>query len=127
VWTLESQDAWDRRLKQYAKKCARELAAALDNLDTFHKTLNTGVKPREAKFGFIHPEPLGVLAIDQKGGGPSLAQIRLYVYPDEDREVLHLLTLGDKNSQTKDIVICKDYVAQLRKREGHGHESKEEL
>jgi len=76
MWALASEDEWDRRLKRFEKKRPRELAAALDNLDTFHKTLNNGVKSREAKFGFIHPEPLGVLAIDQKGGGPNLAQIR---------------------------------------------------
>jgi hypothetical protein len=91
-----------------------------------HKTLNNGVKPREAKFGFIHPESLGVLAIDQKGGGPNLAQIRLYVYPDEKRQVLYLLTLGDKNSQKADLIDCKDLVAQLRKREEEeGHESRQ--
>src|SRR5437868_793450 len=96
MWTLVRTPEWDRRRKNYEKKHQRELIAVLDNLDTFVRTLNHGVKPRDAKFGFIHPEPLGVLAIDQKGGGPNLAQTRLYVYPDEEHHALHILTLGEK-------------------------------
>jgi transcriptional regulator with XRE-family HTH domain len=44
------------------------LEAALDNLDTFHKALVNGARLQDARFGFIHAEPLGVLAVDQKGG-----------------------------------------------------------
>ncbi len=69
MWTYEVTPDWGRRLKFYEKKRAKELVAALDNLDAFLRTLSGGVKPRQAKFGFIHPEPLGILAIDQKGGG----------------------------------------------------------
>jgi hypothetical protein len=69
MWTYDGTPEWGRRLKEYQKRRPRELIAALDNLDTFLKTLQGGIKPRQAKFGFIHPEPLGVLAIDQKGGG----------------------------------------------------------
>jgi hypothetical protein len=115
MWTYNPTPDWSRRQKHFQKKRARELVAALDNLDTFFKTLENGVKPREAKFGFIHPEPVGVLAIDQKGGGKSLAEIRAYVYPDEDEEILHLLTIGDKKSQQDDIKTCREYVAQIRR------------
>ena len=79
---LQNTDEYERRQKQYQKKHPRELMAVLDNLDTYHKTLNSGVKPKQAIFGFIHAEPLDVVAIDQKGGGAKLAQTRLYVYPD---------------------------------------------
>jgi hypothetical protein len=102
------------RNKRYEKKHWRKLAAVLDNLDTFFKTLQNGVKPRQVKFGFIHPEPQGVLAIDQKGGGSNLAQTRLYVYPDEVHEVLYLLTLEDKQTQSIDVEFCKTCVNQLR-------------
>jgi hypothetical protein len=123
MWTYEVTPDWGRRLKFYEKKRAKELVAALDNLDAFLRTLSGGVKPRQAKFGFIHPEPLGILAIDQKGGGAgNLAQMRLYVYPDEDHKVLHLLTIGDKNSQKKDIATCKCFVDQIRQEDQKTHE-----
>lgn len=124
MWTIDPTPEWGRRLKFYEKKRARELIAALDNLDTFLKTLNGGVKPRQAKFGFIHPEPLGILAVDQKGGGANLAQLRLYVYPDDDKQVLNLLTIGDKNSQNADIKTCKDFVAEFRKEDLKTHAQK---
>jgi hypothetical protein len=127
MWTLEPNSEWDRRRKQYEKKNSRELSAVLDNLDTFFKTLNCAVKPRDAKFGFIHPEPLGVLAIDQKGGGPNLAQTRLYVYPDETNKVLHLITLGDKRTQPADIATCKVFVSHLRRIEGQDHGSEKDV
>jgi hypothetical protein len=63
--------------------------SVLDNLVTFHRALNSGVKPRQARFGFVHVEPWDALAIDQKGGGAKLAQTRLYIYPDAEREVLY--------------------------------------
>jgi hypothetical protein len=118
MWTLEKTSEWDRRFKYYEKKHQRELIAALDNLDTFVRALNSGIRPRDAKFGFIHPEPLGVLAIDQKGGGRNLAETRLYTYPDEKREALHLIIIGDKNSQKADIATCMAFVQQLRTEEG---------
>jgi hypothetical protein len=122
MWVIKRMDEYARRSKFYQKKHPRELAAVLDNLDTFHQALNSGVKPKQARFGFIHVEPSDVFAIDQKGGGVKLAQTRLYVYPDAEREVLYLLTLGDKRSQHQDIENCKHFVAQLREwtEEGKG-------
>jgi hypothetical protein len=114
MWVIQTTAEYLVRSKRYEKKRWRELEAVLDNLDTFVKTLQNGVKSGQIKFGFIHPEPHGVLALDQKGGGSNLAQTRLYVYPDEEKEVLYLLTLGDKQSQRADIQFCKTCVLQLR-------------
>jgi len=117
MWVIKRTEEYINRSREYEKKHRRELAAVLNNLDIFLETLNNGVKPREAKFGFIHPEPIGVLAIDQKRGGPGLAETRLYVYPDETRKVLYLLTLGDKKTQSQDIKNCKGFVPQILKLE----------
>jgi hypothetical protein len=109
-------------LKRYEKKNPRELAAVLDNLDTDFKTLASGTKPKQAVFGFVHAEPNNVVAIDQKGGGRSLAQTRLYIYPDVTRETMYLITLGDKKSQRDDIAVGKDFVAKLPEMEGDSDE-----
>lgn len=113
MWTLRLTDEFERRRKRYAKKRGRELRAVRGNLDVFVESLNEGAKPQQAKFGFIHPEPLGVLAIDQKGGGKNLAETRLYVFPDEAGRVLYAITLGDKQSQGDDIETCKQFVRDL--------------
>ena len=94
----------------------------LKNLATYFAALQCGNKPLQIKYGFIHPEPLGVVALDQSKGGKNLAQTRLYLYPDTDDEILHLITLGDKDSQKDDIKASREYVTQLRERKTLKHE-----
>jgi hypothetical protein len=120
MWTLEPTEEYGRRHKRYSKDHPRELTAVLDNLDTFLGALKAGAKVQHARFGFIHVEQHGVLAIDQKGGGKSLAQTRLYVYPDADTETLYILTLGDKRSQHQDIKTCNNFVAALKSEKDRG-------
>ncbi len=115
MWALDPRDEYERRLKKWPKKHKRELAAMLHNLDTFLKALQGGQKPAAAKFGFIHPEPCGALAVDQKGAGSGVKECRLYIYPDEVHECVRLMTLGDKDSQPEDIQTCKNFVEALRK------------
>ena len=117
MWQLEPQPGYEKRLKRFVKKHRREALAVLNNLDTFLKALQAGARVQQVKLGCIHPEPLGVLAIDQKGGGVGLKQTRLYIYPDENSQTLYLLTLGDKQSQKKDIQFCSEWVRNFRRHE----------
>ena len=64
--------------------------------------------------GFLHAEPSGVLAIDQKGGGGNLQETRMYIYADQASNVLYLITIGNKSEQASDIEFCKKFVADLR-------------
>ena len=114
MWKLTPTDEYQRRHKRYEKDHPRELQAVLDNLDTYLKSLQAGVKPLQIKHGFMHSEPLGVVGIDQKGGGKNLAQTRLYIYPDTETELLYVIALGDKRSQSADIATCRAFVTDLR-------------
>lgn len=86
----------------------------MDNLDTYFKSLQQGIKPLQIKHGFLHRETSGSVAIDQKGGGPNLAQTRLYVYADVENSVLHVITIGDKRSQKDDNRLVKKFVEELK-------------
>ena len=44
MWTLELTSVWERNLRYYSKKQSRNLTAALDNLDTFHRALNNSAQ-----------------------------------------------------------------------------------
>jgi hypothetical protein len=114
MWTINPSELFQRRQKRWAKKHLRELSATLDNLDTYLEHLHAGEPPQLIQLGFIHHEPEGVKAIDQKGGGPNLAQTRLYTFPDENTHTLHLITIGDKHSQKADLKDCKVYMRQLK-------------
>jgi transcriptional regulator with XRE-family HTH domain len=86
MWAIETTENYERCHKRYRKDHPRELQAVLDNLDTYFQSLVAGVKPLQIRHGFMHNEPLGVVAIDQKGGGKNLAQTRLYVFGTSKRQ-----------------------------------------
>ncbi len=110
---LQPAVEYEKGVRKWPKKHRRELMAMLNNLDTFLGTLNAGASVEQVKFGFIHAEPHGVLAIDQKGGGSGLKQTRLYAYPQTNEEILHLIIVGDKSSQKSDIKFCSHFVSTL--------------
>ncbi|SRR6266478_6160339 len=126
MWNLNSLPDVQKKLDRFKKKWAHEMTNVFDNLDTFMEALNAGTKPEQLKqLGFVHSEPLGILAIDQRGPGKGskLKQFRLYVFPEEDAEQLHLITLGDKDSQQDDLNQSKSFAQGLlqkhsRTREG---------
>lgn len=115
-WNIEETENFIRDYKLYEKKHPCELAAVLGNLDTYFETLKRLGHPFQIQAGFIHHEPDGIKALDQKGGGKKvkLAQTRLYVYPDVKSKQLYLLAIGDKTSQKRDIQACRGIVKNLK-------------
>lgn len=115
MWALRQTQTYEKRVRQYARNHPNETVATLNNLDTLHNALNVQVKPSSLQAGYIHREPKGVIALDQKGAKGSPKQTRLYIYPDEDQKIIYLITIGDKRSQKKDIQHCNKFVEDLRK------------
>ncbi len=128
MWKFERDTEFDRQLRKWPKKHKRELLAMIDNLDTLAEALNGGLRIEQAKrhFRFVHGNySLGFISIDQRGPGSGKKQTRLYAYADEDNEVLHQLTLGDKDSQKHNVAFCKDWVERFLKttqNEGEPHD-----
>ena len=112
MWSVVPLDPYLNRRRKWPKKHGKELLAVHNNLDTFFNALIGGQRPADAKFGFLHPEPGGVLAIDQKGGGPHLKETRLYIFPETRSEELFLITLGDKSSQSADLEQCQQFTKE---------------
>jgi hypothetical protein len=114
MWSLRIAAEFQRAKKHYDKKRPAELAAVLRNLDRLMEQLNTLPHCRAAQAGFLHHEPAGLWAIDQKG--PSrvrLQETRLYVYPSAADTTLHIITLGNKNTQAADLRCALAYVRSL--------------
>ena len=96
------------------RKHTQEFQNIFLNLDTYKKTLDEGVSLEQAKrtLPFIHNEKNGLLAIDQrppKGG----FQLRLYIYPHEQTQTIYVITIGDKQTQQKDIKIGHQFIRAL--------------
>jgi hypothetical protein len=114
MWQIEPTTGWERDQKHYAKKRPNELAAVLRNLQRYLSLLNVCKNPKAAQAGYLHPEPGGVLAIDQRGGGGNLQETRLYTFADDDKKMVYLIAIGDKDSQHSDVEYCKHFVNALR-------------
>ena len=121
-WQLEPTEQFDRDAKRYAKKHPDEFLAVMENLEKYVVSLESARHPRLVQFGFLHDEPKGIRAIDQSGGALSsggkrgkLNQTRLYTYAALESKVLHLLCLGSKITQAKDIRYAESVVDALRK------------
>ena len=82
-----------------------------------YPALEAGAKPQQIVGRFVHPEPKGVKALIQGGSGGGRGKLvvtRLYIFPAEPSEILHLITIGDKQSQHRDIQFCIQFVDSLR-------------
>ncbi len=115
-WKLEITDKFERAFKRYEKKEPKILKAILSNFDKYAYSLEEHGSPQKITAGFIHNEPHGVKAIDQKGGKEKLKETRLYIYPDTTKNTIHLITIGDKKTQTKDIKFCTKCIKEIKER-----------
>jgi hypothetical protein len=116
VWEIQKSSFFESRFRHFQKKHPEEAKAVLNNLDTYFKTLCAGVNPVNIAGSFIHQEPEGLKAIDQKGGKGKMLQSRLYIFPDMVTKILHVISIGTKSDQSGDISECRDYIQPLKKK-----------
>ncbi len=112
AWTITPTEQWVKDKKWYNKKKPKVLAALLNNLNRYLEQLSNAKDPVLVQAGYIHPEPHGVVALDQKGSGQKLEETRMYLYPDRVEKVVYLITIGNKATQTADIQFCSAWVAE---------------
>jgi hypothetical protein len=121
MWALEPSTQWEKDQKWYDKKRPNELAAVLRNLQRYLALLNVSKNSKCVEAGYLHKEPGGVLAIDQRGFSGNLQETRLYTFAIDATKIVHLITIGDKDAQHSDIEYCKDFIKQF---EGESHAKK---
>jgi len=116
-WLGEPTEQFERDAKRYAKKQPDEFLAVMENLEKYVAAMESAAHPKLVQFGFLHEEPRGIRALDQSGGTLAngkkrgkLDQTRLYTYSAMESKVLHLLCLGSKTTQAKDIRYAESAV-----------------
>jgi UDP-N-acetyl-D-mannosaminuronic acid transferase (WecB/TagA/CpsF family) len=114
AWKLAPSEQYVKDQAWYAKKHPRELEAVANNLVRYLAQLNHAKNALCVQAGYIHPEGKGVVALDQKGGGTSLQETRLYVYAEDTTKTLHIITIGNKNEQSSDIKLAHSYLETLK-------------
>ncbi len=114
MWRFLITSCFERAKRRYDKKRPDELAAVLRNLDRLREQLDALPHCRAAQAGFLHHEPAGIWAIDQKGPSRTkLQETRLYVFPVDADRTLHIITIGNKKSQAADLRTAIDHVRSL--------------
>lgn len=108
-WLIETTESWDKDLKFYNKKHPSELAALLRNIDRYIAHLNVSNGSKCVEAGYLHHEPGGIVAVDQKGLSGNLQETRAYTYAKDSTKRLYLLKIGNKDSQYSDVEYCKDF------------------
>jgi len=93
------------------------MSAVLRNLERYLSQLKNAPNSQVVAAGFLHKEPMGIRAIDQKGRGRNLQETRLCTYADDAKQVVYLITMGNKDTQADDIALSKEFVNELRQTE----------
>lgn len=113
MWSAIYHRDLEKKLKKYLKRHRQETLNALDNLAAYLADLNSGLKPQQIIRNYIRSEGRGVRAADQSGPKHPTKLLRLYFYPDEQFQVLNVITIGDKDSQVDDVKFCHEFVDSL--------------
>ncbi len=107
TWQHDISLASQAKFAKFAKKHSREYAALFANLDRIIALLRAGHKIGAFQVGFFRSEGAGVWRIGQTRV-PSAKESRLYVFPDDKRQVMFILGIGTKDSQQTDINEAKE-------------------
>ena len=114
MWMIEPSTQFEKDQKWYDKKKPDELAAVMRNLERFLALLNQSKNSKSVEAGYLHKEPGGVIAIDQKGFRGNLQETRLYTFSIDETQTVHLITIGNKDTQHSDIEYSKNFAKQLQ-------------
>ena len=113
-WTIEVLEQAKGSLKRYAKKHPEESVQVFKNLDRFLSLLNTKDLDPNFVTDVVRQEGGGLLAADTRGmPKSSKRETRLYVCPLKEDQILKVLRIGDKDTQSNDIRECRKLCKKL--------------
>ena len=114
-WSIQRTTRFDNRYKKLAKKHRNECQNTFTNLYRYFQGLREGGKPAQLSVhSFVHNEGEGTYALDQSGELKTTTAIRLYIFPDEMTKVLRLVTIGEKNTQSRDVNEVHQFVRAIK-------------
>jgi len=123
MWKNCESDGYLRQAKDFVKRHRREWVAVIENLDTYRMALDEGANPYHVSYRFVHSERKGALAITEQGGGKSLKATRLYVYPEVETSLIHLISINGKDTQDQDVKASHAFIEQRKRTLANDHES----
>ena len=114
-WTIDYSRVVNRhQFKTLSRRYRGEVASCFRNLDRTLSELEQGKSLSEIAFPFFRSEGDGVFRIGQTGVS-SAREMRLYVTFVFVRGIAYVLSIGTKNTQSRDIADARRAAKQLRK------------
>jgi len=114
-WKIDLSRVVNRhQFKTLSRRYGEEVQSCLQNLGRVIDELKTGKPLSSVAFPFFRPEGDGVFRIGQTGVF-SAREMRLYVAFVFVQGVAYLLSIGTKNTQTRDIADARRAARQLKK------------
>jgi hypothetical protein len=113
-WALETKYASQGKFGSFANEHPREYSSLFANLDKILGLLRCGNKIGGFRVNFFRSEGDEVYRIGQTAVAHA-KESRLYVYPDSKECVMYVLAIGDKDSQSRDILEAKSIVSEIKK------------
>ena len=105
-WSVDESHTDKNRFKKYGKNHAREVASCFANLATVVGHLKAGEALGSFRLNFFRRESGDIWRIGQTGV-PSARETRLYLLILVLPKTIHVLTIGDKDTQQADLAKCK--------------------
>jgi hypothetical protein len=113
-WQIDNGHANRKRFEKFAGSHPREYDSLFANLEKVMRLLRAGHKIGGFQIKFFRSESDGLFRIGQTSV-QGAKESRLYVYPDQEKRLMHVLNIGDKDGQSADINTAKDLIKIIRK------------
>jgi hypothetical protein len=113
LWQIDTSHASGSKFKKFAKNHEREYDSLFANLHRILDILNSGHKVGSFQVGYFRSESDGVFRIGQTGVA-SAKESRLYVLPIAETKTVHVLGIGDKDTQQGDVRDAKTLADQIK-------------
>lgn len=118
-WALDATHANKNQFAKFNKNHPNEYTSLFANLSKIQGLFRSGHKVGGFHVNFFRSEGEGVYRIGQTGV-PGALESRLYVYPDSESQLLHILEIGEKSGQQADIKNAKKKVLEIQKQKSAG-------
>lgn len=117
MWALAYHEGFQATAKVFFKKNRKQFDQAITNVEELvdllrlepSLTIQQATMPK-----CYHNEGKGLFAADQSPPRRGVVEIRLYFFPDETTKTVHLIRMGKKDSQPRDIESCRPIVEEIR-------------
>ena len=112
-WQIENAYASPGKFRRFAGKHPCEFDSLFANLEKIMRLLRTGNKVGSFRINFFRSEGEDVYRIGQTGVAGA-KESRLYVLPIEQNRTMYVLTVGDKDSQERDVWEAKSIAKTIK-------------